>query len=104
MKNIVKKLLTILFLGVQINAYSQDLESRINGEIIGRSSTAILLIPIIKDNKFEYTLKSKNIEAYWLIFKEEAESGGFLSREFFNDSTHINVKIYPDSIREKKQF
>ena len=84
MKNIMRNLLAILFLGFQISSYSQVLESKISGEIIGRNSTEILLIPItedfnnitillkgitipIKDNKFEYTLLTKYIEAYWLI-------------------------------------
>lgn len=121
MKNRIYVFLIITLIALSFNLHSQENETRISGEVVGRNSKEILLVPItedfnnitflqigiaipIRDKKFEYVLKTPFVEEYQLIFKEEAESGGYLIREFFNDSSSIKVIIYPDSIHANNSF
>lgn len=111
----------VIFSLFTISTFSQDVKCKLKGTVIGRNSVEILIVPItedfnniqflyqgiavpIKNNKFEYELKASFIEAYYLFFKEEAENGGFLLKEFFPDSSVVEITIYPDEQHVKNTF
>lgn len=121
MKIKIPALVFIFLLAFQFASYSQGFKTRIQGEVFGWDNKELLLVPItenfsnitilldgisipIRDNKFDYTLESEYIEAYMLIFKEEAAQNGFMVREFLNDSSVIKVSLYPDSLHIKNSF
>ncbi len=50
-------------------------------------------VPIV-NNEFEYDLKCKTVEAYNIIFTEEIQDELICSREFFPDTSIVEINIY----------
>ncbi|UYQ95945.1 hypothetical protein MKQ68_12625 [Chitinophaga horti] len=79
----------------------------LKGKVHGRDSKAIYLmlpnqsvrsaknveIPI-RDGRFEYKMTAGHLQAYELIFKEEADVGTYRSIIFFPDSAVVNFDLY----------
>jgi len=97
----------IVFCIVAKNLFAQEVSYKLKGSIVERDSKEILLLRAtedarfdgisipIKDNTFEYDLKTSCIEKYVLIFKEESVKGVWKSIEFFPDSTKIEFTLFP---------
>lgn len=106
--------LLTLFILISDNILSQEFTCRISGSIIDRENKEVLITPITEDfnnitilhegikvpiinNRFEYDLTVNSIQAYFIIFMEEVENGsGFRVREFFTDTSSVEIKIYAD--------
>lgn len=104
--------LLTLFILISDNVFSQEFTCRIKGSIIDRDNKEILIAPITEDfnnitilhkgikvpinnNKFEYDLTVNSNQAYLIIFMEEVKDGsGYRIREFFPDSSVVEINIY----------
>lgn len=119
MKNIKSIILLTLLILISESVFSQEFTCRLKGSIIDRENKEVLICPItadfnnitilhegikvpIIDNKFEYDLTINSIEAYLIIFMEEIRDGsGFRVREFFPDTSVVEIKIYTDEYKNE---
>lgn len=107
MKEIIRTIFLIVFCIVAKNSFAQEVTYNLKGRVVGRDSKEILLLRAtedarfdgisipIKDNMFEYDLKTSCVEKYVLIFKEESDRGSWRPIEFFPDSAKIEFTLYP---------
>lgn len=79
----------------------------LKGIVIGRNSKALYLlsrtqstrsenkieIPVV-NSRFQYTLKTTELEAYQLIFKDELDAGVWRHIAFFPDTTTVEFRLY----------
>lgn len=90
---------------LQVELLAQSRTCVIQGEVIGRESTHLLLYravshrlnPIdtieIQNGQFHYTFDYTNVEAYNLVFKDELEMGAWMSILFF-PSEQLTFKLH----------
>ena len=117
----VSQIAVLIFFLISITSCTQEYTCKIKGIVIGRNSEEILIAPItedfnniqflykgivipIKDNKFEYEMRITSVEAYSIFFKEEAARGGGVRKNFFPDSSVVEITLYPDDQSEKNFF
>ncbi|MBL7758671.1 MAG: DUF4369 domain-containing protein, partial [Chitinophagaceae bacterium] len=79
----------------------------LKGTVTGRNSKALYLlsrtqsirsenkieIPVV-NNRFQYTLKTTEPEAYQLIFKDELDAGAWRHIAFFPDTATVEFRLY----------
>lgn len=103
MKNLLFVFLLLPFIQTELLAQSKTCV--MNGEVLGRESTHLLVYraishrfnPIdtieIQNGRFEYTLHYSEVEAYHLVFKDELEMGAWRSILFFPNE-QLTFKLY----------
>lgn len=106
MKKIIHLTFLFAFCLNLTNTSAQNVRCKLEGKVIGRSSTSLLLlkvtedfrfegikIPIVK-NAFSYELKVPFVEKYELIFEDEIEAGAFKQIEFFAENGTLNFELH----------
>lgn len=116
MKKISSLIVLLISISFSNDLLSQDINCYMTGQINGRDSKNLILvngqedprfngvkIPII-DNRFEYELKTKNIEKYQLIFEDELQQGAFKPIDFFPENCSIKFNLHPSNEFEKNEI
>lgn len=107
----MKKLTLLLLILISFSQFfiscNNEIETcTITGKVIGRSSDTLIVmnalddawfaetrIPIT-DSTFSYEVEAKPAQAYWLVFQDEIESGGFRPITFFPDTKNIYFTLH----------
>ena len=97
-------------------ADASGVSCKLKGTVVNRTSKAILLlkspgdprvesirIPIV-NNQFDYTLQTRYVEAFQLVFEDEYENGAYTPVLFFPDSKEILFTLYPQEIAYQKDM
>jgi len=107
----------IFFLSIILlhtNIFSQKIITKLKGKIIDKDCKQIVLYPAtenldkvsysydsmtipVKNNSFEYTLKSDYVQLYYLAYVDDVKSGTLGgNKRFLNDNDVVEFKLYPD--------
>ena len=116
MKTFFKVSLLLTLLTFSSILSGQGITCKLKGTIVGRESTSILLlkqtedvrfhgveIPI-KNNKFEYILKTPVIEQFKLCFRDELSLGVWFPILFFPENCTIEFTLNPINEAEKNSI
>jgi peroxiredoxin len=109
----MRKIKFIFLLGLTIlttNAFSQQTQCVITGEVFNRESKTLLIRkysesfraflnnPVkisIKEGKFSHTFSYNDVEASAIIFEDELDKGGWMPITFFPTDGIIEFRLYP---------
>jgi thiol-disulfide isomerase/thioredoxin len=107
MKNAILLLVILIPFSQFFLSCNNEIETcTITGKVIGRSSDTLIVmnaldhpwfaktkIPIT-DSTFSYVVDAKPAQAYWLVFQDEIETGGFRPITFFPDARNIYFTLH----------
>ena len=108
MKQSILLPLLLVFVTIFISNCNNEIEiCAISGKITGRSSDTLILMNALEDPRFatikipitdstfSYNIEANPVQAYWLVFQDEIETGGFKPITIFPDEHQINLTLYP---------
>lgn len=107
MKNLTLPLLILVFFSQFFLSCKSEIETcTITGKVIGRLSDTLIVMNAfgderfsgtkiaITDSTFSYEVEAKPAQAYWLVFQDELESGGFKPITIFPDAKNIYFTLH----------